>query len=247
MCWSWPLWRSWGRYTRGVTRVTAPVTQTVEGPPAAAPARRILTLVGPWTDYVAPGNGPATLWQAGADGQLRPIARLPAFALVRATGVLPDRGLVMIALSGGAHAYVDAGRLSPGGLAEARRAFCADQAGAPPKDAEVLGQRGLGSARVIIHNRGEEPAVVKLRDADQHTQAMIFLAPGVTATVLNLPGGPWRADFAVGELWSRACGIFAAGMDAGRLPGLIGPGSTVIVPPTGASTENISDQAFRRN
>lgn len=231
-----------------VNRTIATAPQTMERQAAPTSARRILTLVGPWSDYVTPGNGPAILWQEqAADGLLRPVARLPAFTVVRAIGALPDRGLVIIALGGGAHAYVDAGRLSPGGLADARRAFCADQAGAPPNNAEVLGQRGSGSARVVVHNRGEEPAVVKLRDTEQHTQAMIFLAPGVTATVLNLPGGPWRADFAVGELWSRACGIFAAGMDAGRLPGLIAPGSSITVPPPGSSVANISDQAFRKD
>jgi DnaJ domain len=231
-----------------VNRITATAPQTAERQAAPPTVRRVLTLIGPWTDYVTPGNGPAILWQEqGPDALLRPVARLPAFAVVRAIGALPDRGLVMIALAGGAHAYVDGGRLSPGGLAEARRGFCADQAGAPPKNAEVLGQRGSGSARVVIHNRGEEPAVVKLRDTEQHTQAMIFLAPGVTATVLDLPGGPWRADFAVGELWSRACGIFAAGMDAGRLPGLIASGSAVTVPPTALAVVNISDQAFRKD
>ncbi len=215
---------------------------------ASVPATTVVRLAGPPTHYVAPGNGPATLWRNASGDRLVPVGSLPEFTPVRTIGALPDRGMLMVALANGDHLYVDAARLEPGDEANARQAYCADQAGAPPANAEVLGQRSRGDARVVLRNRGAEPVAVKLRDAGESAQALIYIAPGMTVTVLGLPEGPWHADVAVGEMWSRACGRFAAGMEAQRLPGLIAPGTTVTVPPeAGASAGRISDQDFMRN
>ena len=216
--------------------------------PAPVPATTVVRLAGPPTHYVAPGNGPATLWRAASGDRLVPVGSLPAFTPVRTIGAWPEHGMLMIALVDGEHLFVDAARLEPGNEADARQAYCADQAGAPPANAEVLGQRGRGDARVVLRNRGAEPVAVKLRDAAETAQALIYVAPGMTVTVLGLPEGPWHADVAVGEMWSRACGRFAAGMEAQRLPGLVAPGTTVVVPPAGGVAESrISDQEFMRN
>jgi hypothetical protein len=58
--------------------------------------------------------------------------------------------------------------------------------------------------------------VVKLRDAVGVVAVSVFVAPSGTATVTNLPEASYRPEFAVGELWSRACHGFAAGMRAER-------------------------------
>jgi hypothetical protein len=68
--------------------------------------------------------------------------------------------------------------------------------------------------------------------------------------VNDLPGGPWRADVAVGELWSRACARFAAGMRAERLTGTIPSGGELTLPPGlsgGPVAEDIPDEAFIHN
>jgi len=216
--------------------------------PAPVPATTVVRLAGPPTHFVAPGNGPATLWRDEPGDRLVPVGSLPAFTPVRTIGALPEHGMLMIGLAAGGHLYIEAGRLEPGNEADARQAYCADQAGVPPANAEVLGQRGRGEARVVLRNRGAEPVAVKLRGAADAAQALIYIAPGMTVTVLGLPDGPWHADVAVGEMWSRACGRFAAGMQAQRLPGLIAPGTTVVVPPEGGVAETrISDQEFMRN
>ena len=47
----------------------------------------------------------------------------------------------------------------------------------------------------------------------------------------GLPPGPWITDFAVGEFWSRACRMFAAGERAQRFRRAVGSGSVVDLPP----------------
>jgi len=226
-----------------------PPPASVTHPAPVEAATRHIELAGPPTHYVTPGNGPAVLWENDA-GRLVPIGRLPAFTMVRAVGAVPEHGLITIALAGGGQGFVDAVRLSPGGAEDARRAFCADQAGVPPGNAEVLAQRGNGSGKVIIQNRGAEPAAVKLRDSSERTEALIYVAPGITATVLDVPGGPWHADVAMGEMWSRACRTFAAGMRAERIPGTVEQGGSLVVPPElspGSAPVDIPDQVFMQD
>lgn len=245
----------------GVVAAVSALLRLVTSPPPAAspaapepaeqsihPATTTVRLAGPPTHYVAPGKGPAPLWQDISGDRLVPAGALPAFTSVRAVGAVPERGMMIIALADGGHMYMDAARLEAGGVAEARQAYCADQAGAPPGNAELLAQRGRGDARVVLVNRGAEPAVVKLRDSADEARALIYVAPAMRVTVIGLPGGPWHADVAIGEMWSRACGRFAAGMETKRLIGPIAPGTTVTVPPeTGVETTDISDQDFMRN
>lgn len=215
--------------------------------PLRAPARPPVRLAGNPTHYVAPGSGPAPLWRPDAtDRRLLPAGRIAPFTGVHALGLVPEHGLMAVALEGGGIGFVDAARLLPGDAADARQAFCADQAGPPPANAELLARRGAGgTARLVIRNRGEQPAVIKLRDQAGRTEASLFVAPRMNVTVVGLPGGPWQADVAIGELWSRACGLFAAGMRAQRL-GVVEPGSELIVPPQLAATD-IPDQAFVRD
>ena len=210
----------------------------------------VVRLAGSPTHYVLPGPGPAILWLRNETGRgLAPAAQLPAFTTVHAVAFVPDRGLIAVALQGGGLGFVDAARLTPGDAVAARQAFCADQSGPPPANAEVLARRGSGGqSKLLIHNRGEQPAVIKLRDLDGRAQAMVFVAPGVSVQVIGLPGGPWHADIAVGELWSRACTEFAAGMRAERLAGTIQSGSELTLPTASpAAAEDIPDEAFIHN
>lgn len=228
---------------------------TITPPPSPSETQRPagqspILLEGQPTHYVTSGAGPVTLWRLDRSAQhYVPVARLAPFTPVHAIGIVPEHGFMVILLAGGDRGFVDAARMTPGGADAAHRAFCADQAGPPPANAELLARRSTGNAKLIVQNRGGEPAVVKLRDQREHTAAAIFVAPGITATVINLPDGPWRADVAVGELWSRACGIFAAGMRAQRLPGIIESGGHLSLPldlPDDMPPLDISDQSFAR-
>ena len=117
----------------------------------------------------------------------------------------------------GGSGFIDAARLAPGDRVIARRAYCAYNAGPSPRNGEVLGRHGDGAARIEISNRGPQPVMVKLRDASGQAAATVFVAPGNSAIVENLPDTVYRPEFATGELWSGACNSFAAGMRAQRL------------------------------
>ena len=45
----------------------------------------------------------------------------------------------------------------------------------------------------------------------------VFLGPGSRAELGELPEVLYRPEFAIGEMWSRACNLFAAGMRARRM------------------------------
>lgn len=104
-------------------------------------------------------------------------------------------------------------------------------------------------AAVVIGNRSGQPMVVKLRGASGGLLASVFLAPGGDATVDRLPPGPASVDFATGEVWSRPCHGFTAGMHARRLPGMvsIGAGTRLAIPPDRTVTlTDLPERAFMR-
>lgn len=209
--------------------------------------------VGPATHYVLPGGGAAMVWQRdAAHDAFVPGGRVADFTSVQVLGVLAPSGLVGIRLADGAIGFLDPDRLAPGDQTVAHRAYCAYNAGAPPNNGEVLSRHGTGSGRFMIENRGSEPAVVKLRDAGGQAVISVFVAAGSAAMVTSLPDQSYRPDFAVGELWSRACDGFAAGMRAqrfvayGSLAGL----SPLVVPPSlsvAPAPVDIPDAAFEQD
>ena len=91
--------------------------------------------------------------------------------------------------------------------------------------------------------------VVKLRDRIGMVAATVFLAPGGDATVDGLPSGAYRPDFAMGELWSRACNMLRRRHARAALPRLHRPSAlgTLVIPPDLPGQPppvDISDQEF---
>lgn len=198
-------------------------------PPASAPA----PMVEGATHYVLPGGGDAVMWRWDpAHDTFLPAGRLADFTAVQAIGVVSQHGLIEIRLADGSSGYVDASRLAPGGQREAHRAYCSYNAGPEPQNGEVLQSNGAGAGRLAISNHTSEPAVVKLREPSGRVAASVFLSPGGNA-VLRVPDRVYRPDFAVGELWSRACNRFAAGMRAQRFSGYASVSglSPLVIPP----------------
>ena len=114
-----------------------------------------------------------------------------------------------------------------------------------------ISSHGSGTGRLVLDNRTTQPAVVKLRDATGNMAASVFLGPGGHAEINDLPSGQYRPDFAIGELWSRACNGFAAGMRAQRLARLatLEALSPLTIPPDRpgeAPAADIPDLAFER-
>ncbi len=233
-----------------------PRTSTAQPPgPASVPEPRrelVATASGPTTHYVLPAGDDAVLWthDPGRDAYL-PVGRIAAFSPVLALRLVPQHGLVEIRLADGGTGFVDAARLAPGDRAAARQAYCAYNAGPEPPNGAILGRHGDGTARLEVSNRGALPAVVKLRDASGHAAVAVFVAPGENAVVQHLPDGPYRPEFAVGELWSQACSGFAAGMRAQRFAGYASTSglSPLVRPPdlsAAPAPEDIPEAVFER-
>jgi hypothetical protein len=89
---------------------------------------------------------------------------------------------------------------------------------------------------------------MKLRDATGAVAVSVFLAPGGRAAVTGLQAGIYQPDFAIGEMWSRACNGFAAGMRAQRFihPTALAALSPLAIPPDASDglVEDISDRSF---
>ena len=158
----------------------------------------------------------------------RPAA-LPTSPPVQALSLVAQHGLVEIRLADGGSGFIDAdaagaGR-SRGGAAGLlrlqRRATAAERRGARSP------RRRHGAARRSA-TAAAQPAVVKLRDADgPGRRQRLSWRPAATRPWRNLPDAAYRPDFAVGELWSRACDAFAAGMRAQRFAGYASPSGAV--------------------
>ena len=167
--------------------------------------------------YIVPASGPTVLWRVDAERHsFVPIGQMPPFSAVQALRLFRQNGLMEVRVTDTRTALVAAVRLAPGDVGAARRAYCTYYAGAPPANGEVLERHAAGVSSLDMSNHTDQPVVVKLRDDTNVLAASVFLAPRGTATVTGLPGGRFRPDFAIGELWSRACNGFAAGMRAQR-------------------------------
>jgi hypothetical protein len=190
------------------------------------------------------------LWRVDeARHTLVPWGHLPAFSTVQGLRLLKPTGMVEVKVTDSADGYVEAGRLTPGDGPAAARAWCTYNAGPTPANGEVLNHAATGHASLSIENRSGQLAAVKIRSSAGPLIASVFLGPGGETTMEGLPAEPVRLDFATGEIWSRACHGFAAGMRAQRLPGLIsiGRAARLAIPPDpSAAPADISDQAFEQ-
>jgi hypothetical protein len=197
--------------------------------------------------YIVPAAGPAVLWRKEADRDaFYPAGQLPPFSSVQAVRLLRQNGLVEVRFNETTNGFVDAKHLMPGDAVAARHAYCGYNSGPVPYDGELLERRGAGGGTLRVENRAVQPAVVKLRDSGGLVALAVFLAPGGQVDVTGIANGTYRADFAIGELWSRACNSFAAGMQARRMTASLAltPRADLVIPPEGLPATDISDQAF---
>ena len=202
--------------------VDIPATAPRVTPASIAAPPAPVRLAGAPNAYVLPAGGAAVVWRYDPqrDGFV-PLGHVPPFSAVQVLRVLRENGLVEVRLGQATHGFIDANRLTAGTAEAAHQAYCAYNAGPEPANAEVLSRSGSGPVAVTLVNRSGQPAVVKLRTPRGVSAATVFLAPNGQARVTGLPAEPYRPDFAIGELWSRSCNSFAAGMRAQRFAGFI--------------------------
>jgi hypothetical protein len=208
-----------------------------------------LRLAGVPNFYVSPAATPAILWRLdAAHGTLIPIGQLPAFSAVQAIRLIRQNGMLEVVVNDHANGFISADHLTPGNVAAARDAYCGYNAGPPPSDGELLERRGTGGATLEIENHAVQPVVVKLRDGTGAVALAVYLEPGSHAAFDGLANGIYHAEFAIGELWSRACNSFAAGMRARRMNAVLTvPNDSRLAVEAGEPAADITDQAFERN
>ena len=236
------------------TSVPEPPRHVDQRPPEAADAGAGAAP----THYVIPGRpGPAVLWRY--DDTLMsyvPAGQLADFSGVVLLQTVPNSAMAEVRVPGGGKGFVYASRLMPGDGAEAHKAYCTYNAGAPLQNDEVLARKGGGPNRVVIENHSDQPAVFKLRDEARTTMLAVAVTPHATAAVESVPGGHLRPEFASGDLWSRACRTFVSGMRAEQYPGYAifqggpkEPGGTARfeLPADGKGAADLSDDAFNRD
>ncbi len=203
--------------------------------------------------YIVPAAGGTVVWRYDEPRKaFVPAGQLPPFSSVQALRLNRQNGLVEVRIGDAANGFIEAARLTPGDAAAAHRAYCAHNTGPAPGNGEILHQSGTGKGRLALDNRTTQPAVVKLRDSAGTTVLTTYLAPGAHVEVEGLPEGRYRPDFAIGELWSRACQSFAAGMRAQRLSGFftLAALTPLTIPPDLPGEPfpvDIPDQAFERD
>jgi hypothetical protein len=230
--------------------IIAPASEAVTRELTFGPAP--IRLAGTPNFYVLPAAGLTVLFRHDTEHNvLVPNGLLPPFSSVQALRLFRQKGLIEVRVTESTTGLVPAAHLTPGDVASAHRAYCAYNAGPIPANGELLYQRGSGSGRIELDNRTTQPAVVKLRDAAGLVAASVFLTPGGHAELNGLPEIRFRMEFAIGELWSRACNGFAAGMRAQRLAGYFSLAALtpLAIPPDlpgEAPAVDISDQMFEQ-
>jgi hypothetical protein len=233
--------------------VEVPATAPTVAPQVPPAPSRPVRLIGIPNVYVIPSGSPALVLRYDQPRDtFVPIGQLPPFSAVQAVRVLRDHGLVEIRLTATTTGFIDAARLQPGNVTAAQQAYCTYNSGPPPANGEILARNGDGPGQMTIENHSGQPLVVKLRDRNGITAAAVYLAPGGDAVVDGLPGGAYRPDYAIGELWSRACNSFAAGMRAQRFAAFaeLSTLRTLAIPPDlpdQAPPVDISDQDFQHD
>ncbi len=228
--------------------IVAPLSDSAHQAMLYGPAP--VRLAGTPNFYVLPAGSPAVLWRMdpARNNVLTPLTQLPPFSAVQAVRLIRQTGMLEVLLKDNASGFISADHLAPGDALAAHRAYCGYNAGPAPFDGEVLERRGLGAGTLTVQNRAVQPAVVKLRDAAGAVMLSVFLGPNAEVTMNGLPEGTYHPDFAIGELWSRACNVFAAGMRARRATAalLVPAAEPLVVAPdiNMPAALDIADQAF---
>lgn len=200
--------------------------------------------------YVVPAASPAVLWGLDADHKVMvPLGQLPPFSSVQAVRLVRQTGMLEVLVDEHGNGFLSADHLTPGNPAAAHRAYCSYNAGPTPFDGEQLERRGSGMGTLDVENRAVEPAVVKLRDDTGAVALSVFLAPGSHAALDGIPSGNYRTEFAIGELWSRACRSFVAGMRARRMDASLQlpADKRLVLAPEDPMAAEIPEQAFEQN
>ncbi len=179
-------------------------------------ARRRFGWPGTPNFYVVPGRQPGCLWRQDPKRDAGSVR--PAPAVQHRAGRPPDPSERHAGGTGQreAPASSSAEHLTPGDAKAARRPIAATMPGPKPFDGNCWSSAAR-RRHASLENRAVQPAVVKLRDRRGRSCSRCSWGRAVMRNWTACPEGVYRPEFAIGELWSRACNMFAAGMRARRM------------------------------
>jgi hypothetical protein len=79
-------------------------------------------------------------------------------------------------------------------------------------------RRTGGEHRLVVRNATGRDVVVRLKTPNGRTLLAFFVSADSTTTINGIPDGTFRAVFAAGQDYSRACGVFLDDMQAFIVP-----------------------------
>lgn len=154
----------------------------------------------------------------GPSGNDPVIALLDRFSTVQVMDSVEEGEWARILTPSGVTGYVPS-RLLFGGAGEISKSrWCYEQRGEIPRNGGILQRRTGGEHGLTVANRTGRDVVVRLKTQGNRTLLTFFMARGGQATVDGIPDGTFRAVFATGETYSRACGVFLDNMQAFIVP-----------------------------
>ncbi|HIJ63891.1 MAG TPA: DnaJ domain-containing protein [Rhodospirillaceae bacterium] len=146
------------------------------------------------------------------------VALVDRFATVQVMDSVAEGEWARILTANGVTGYVPARFLFGGPGNASKNRWCADQKGEPPANGEVLLRRTGGEHRLTVKNTSGHDAVVRLKTPTGRTLMAFYIDAGANVSLPAIPDGTFRAVFASGRDYSRACGIFLENMQTFIVP-----------------------------
>lgn len=146
------------------------------------------------------------------------VALLDRFSTVQVMDSVADGEWARILTPNGVTGYVPVRYLFGGPGEEPKNRWCNDQKGSPLHTGDVLMRRSGGEHRLAVKNATGHDVVVRLKTQGGNTLLAFFMANGDDATIDGIPTGTFRAAFAIGHDYSRACAVFLDEMQTFIVP-----------------------------
>ena len=146
------------------------------------------------------------------------VALIDRFATVQVMDSVAEGEWARILTANGVTGYVPARFLFAGAGAAPKNRWCSDQRGEAPANGEVLLRRTGGEHRLAVKNATGRDVVVRLKTPTGRTLMAFYLDADANVSLPAIPDGTFRAVFASGRDYSRACGIFLEEMQTFIVP-----------------------------
>jgi len=146
------------------------------------------------------------------------VALLDRFATVQVMDSVGQGEWARVLTPNGMTGYVPARFLFGGPGSVQKDRWCSDQRGEPPENGDVLMRRSGGEHQLDVSNDSSDDVVVRLKTPNGRTVVSFFIGADSEATIDGIPDGTFRAVFATGDNYSRACGLYLDNMQTFIVP-----------------------------